>query len=197
MERGWRADRVIGIFIWIKVSVLWHTWIRNLASISDSVFDMDYMYKNIDQCEFTYTNLIKLNVDMNILLPTKIILVLSDVQCSQLHLLKLLSFLNILGNGIQKGYCFLCVLLLYTAFLLNAFINIKRFLVEPLGTSMYRVMNKDWISPLPAHFPLVLFLCLIYPVKLGRREKIALSYSWFLGEMLYDFFFILIDIERG
>lgn len=165
MERGWRADRVMGIFIWIKVSVSWHTWIRNLASILDSVFDMYYMYKNIHQCEFTYTTLIKFSVNMNILFPTKIILVLSDVQFSQLQLLKLLSFLNILGIGIQKGYCVLCVLLLYTASLLNAFINIKRFLVEPLGSFMYRVINKDWISPLPAHFPLVLFLCLVYPVK--------------------------------
>lgn len=155
----------MGIFIWIKVSVSRHTWIRNLASISDSVFDMYYPYKNIYQCEFTYTNLIKLNVNMNILLPPKIILVLSDVQFSQLHLLKLLFFLYILGIGVQKGYCSLCVLLLYTASLLNAFINIKRFLVEPLGSFMYRVINKDWISPLPAHFPLVLFLCLAYPVK--------------------------------
>lgn len=80
---------------------------------------------------------------MNILFPTKIILVLSDVQFFQLHLLKLLSFLNILGIGIQKGYCVLCVLLLYIASLLNAFINIKRFLVEPLGSFMYRVINKD------------------------------------------------------
>lgn len=70
---------------------------------------------------------------MNILVPTKIILVLSDVQFSQPHLLKLLYFLSILGIGIQKGYCFVCVLLLYTASLLNAFINIKRFLWSHYG----------------------------------------------------------------